>query len=299
VRRSSGECYSAEESVIMPDFEIQIFNREPITSLFGAMHFPNDFEKAGILAAWKFAGILRSATNEQVAAIGSDRIWAVQDMARGYPEIAREAKKAAYRGTQVGNLGSFLWHAWKTGIPATVDDAIRAAEKTGGTKYPGVRSTFMAAKTGFSRVSHFWAVLSMEYENRTPRDWRLFISQSEAFLTEMRRLETTGATFRSPKFHVSRSDFDWQVFGKLRFGTLPKFLQEGCRKAAENTSPEIIGLLLRGSKARHVLPVFNLDMGRKCTMSLFPAPGLRRKWGFRTERFAVGKSRNDLGLIMP
>jgi hypothetical protein len=216
----------------MPDLAMPVFNREPITSLFGVMHFPNDFEKAGILAAWKLAGALQSASNEQVAEIGSDRIWAVQDMARGYPKIAREAEKAFYRGTQVGYLGSYLWRAWKTEIPATQEDAIRAAELSAVKKFSGVRSTFMAAKTEFSKVLHFWAVLSMEYENRPPRDLRLFISRSEAFLTEMRRLETIGTAFTSPKFHVLKSDFDWPVLGKLRFGTLPEFLLPRSKKGA-------------------------------------------------------------------
>jgi hypothetical protein len=214
----------------MPD--LAVFNCEPITSLFGVMHFPNDSKKAGILAAWKLAGWLQSASNEQIAEIGSDRIWAVQDMACGYPRIAREAEKAAYRGTQVGYLASFLWHAWKTEIPATLEDAIRAAETTGGKKFSGTRSSFLAAKAEFSRVLHFWAILSMEYENREPRDLRLFISRSEAFLKEMRSLETAGATFRSPKFHVSRSDFDWPVLGKLRFGTLREFLLPPSKKHA-------------------------------------------------------------------
>jgi hypothetical protein len=115
----------------------------------------------------------------------------------------------------------------------TLEDAIRAAEVSGGKKFPGVRSTFMAAKTEFSKVLHFWAVLSMEYENRTPRDWRLFISQSEAFLTEMRRLETIGTAFRSPKFHVSRTDFDWPVLGKIRFRTLPEFLLPRARSVPD------------------------------------------------------------------
>jgi hypothetical protein len=61
----------------MPDLAMPVFNREPITSLLGVMHFPNDFKKAGVLAAWKLAGVLQSASNEQVAEIGSDRIWAV------------------------------------------------------------------------------------------------------------------------------------------------------------------------------------------------------------------------------
>jgi hypothetical protein len=208
----------------MPDLAMPVFNREPITSLFGVMHFPNDFEKAGILAAWKLAGILQSASNERVAEIGSDRIWAVQDMAREYPKIAMEAGKAAYSGTQAGYLGSYLWHAAQRSVHATQEDAIRAAMLSAGKKFSGVRSTFMAAKAEFSKVLHFWAVLSMEYDNRTPRDLRLFISQSEAFLMKMRRLETIGHSFISPKFHVSISDFDWPVLGKIMVGTLPEFL---------------------------------------------------------------------------
>jgi hypothetical protein len=216
----------------MPDVEMPVFNRDPITSLIGVMHFPNDFEKAGILPAWRLAGILQSASNEDVAQFGSDRIWAVQDMARGYPKIAGEAKKAFYRGTQAGNLGSYRWHASQTGVHATQEDAIRAAEVIAGKKFPGVRSTFMAAKTEFSKVLHFWAVLSMEYDNRTPRDWRLFISQSEAFLMKMRRLETIGNSFGSPKVHVLISDFDWPVLGKLKFGTLQEDLLPKSKKRA-------------------------------------------------------------------
>jgi hypothetical protein len=195
----------------MPDLAMPVFNREPIFSLFGVMHFPNNFEKAGIWAAWKLSGALQSASNEQVAEIGYDRIWAVQNMARGYPNIAREAEKAFYRGTQVGYLGSYLWHAWKTNVPATQEDAIRAAQESAGTKFSGTRSSFLAAKAEFSKVLHFWAALSIAHDNRPPRDWRLFISQAEAFLIEMRRLETIGNSFRSPKFHVSHSDFDWPV----------------------------------------------------------------------------------------
>ncbi len=206
-----------------------VFNREPLTSLFGVMLFPNDFEKAGILAAWNLASVLQSASNEQVAEIGSDLIWAVHDMARGYPKIARETGKAAYRGTQVGYLASYLWNAARTGVHATLEDAIRAAEAAG-RKFSGTRSSFLAAKAEFSKVLHFWAVLSIEYDNRTPREWRLFISQSEAFLTEMRRLETIGNSFRSPKFHVSKSDFDWPVLGKLKFGTLPESLLPKSKK---------------------------------------------------------------------
>jgi hypothetical protein len=164
----------------------------------------------------------------------------MHDLARGYPEIAKEAKNPAYRGTQVGNLGTFLWHAWKTGIPATLEDAIRAAEIAGGKRFPGVRSTFMTAKTEFSKVSHFWTVLSMEWDNRAPRDWRLFVSQSEAFLTEMRCLEITGATFRSPKFHVSQSDFAWPVLGKLKFGTLPEnLLPPSNNRAGKQPKPRV------------------------------------------------------------
>jgi hypothetical protein len=129
-------------------------------------------------------------------------------------------------------LASYLWHASRSGVRATLEDAIRAAEVSAAKKFSGVRSTFMAAKTEFSRVLHFWAVLSIEYDNRTPRDWRLFISQSEAFLTEMRRLETIGNSFRSPKFHVSISDFDWPVLGKIRLGTLPEFLLPQSKKHA-------------------------------------------------------------------
>jgi hypothetical protein len=152
-------------------------------------------------------------------------------MARGYPKIAKEAGKAAYRGTQAGYVMSLLWNASQTGRRATLEDAIRAAEVSAGMKYSGVRSTFMAAKTEFSKVLHFWGVLSSEYGNRTPRDLRLFISQAEAFLIEMRRLETIGDSFRSPKFHVSRSDFDWPVLGKIRFAE-PEFLLLPSKKRA-------------------------------------------------------------------
>jgi hypothetical protein len=217
----------------MPDLAMPVFNREPITSLFGVMHFPNNIEKAGIWAAWNLASILQSASDEQVAEIGSDRIWAVHTMARGYPKIAREAEKAFYRGTQVGYLGSHLWHAAQTGVHATQEDAIRGGEKIAGQKFSGTRSSFMAAKAEFSKVLHFWAALSIAYDNRPPRDLRLFISQAEAFLTEMRRLETTiGSRFRSPKFHVSISDFDWPVLGGLRFATLPEFLLPQSKKRA-------------------------------------------------------------------
>jgi hypothetical protein len=216
----------------MPDLAMPVFNSEPIFSLFGVMHFPNNFEKAGIWAAWKLAGALQSASNEQVAEIGSDRIWAVHNMARGYPKIEKETGNAFYRGTQAGYQASYLWHARKKGIRATQGDAARAAEVTAGRKFSGARSSFLAAKTEYSKVLHFWAVLSMEYGNRTPRDWRLFISQSEAFLTEMRRLETIGNSFRSPKFHVSISDFDWPVPGKIRLGTLPEFLLPLSKKRA-------------------------------------------------------------------
>ena len=84
-----------------------VFNREPISSLVGVMHFPGDFEKAAIVASWKLGGALQAASNEQIALIDRTepgRIWAVQDMARWYPKIAREAEKAFYRGSQVAYL---------------------------------------------------------------------------------------------------------------------------------------------------------------------------------------------------
>jgi hypothetical protein len=82
----------------MPDLATPIFNCEPISSLVGAMHFPDDFEKAAIVASWKLGGALQAASNEQIALIDRTdpgRIWAVHNMARGYPKIAKEAGKAA------------------------------------------------------------------------------------------------------------------------------------------------------------------------------------------------------------
>jgi hypothetical protein len=173
----------------MPDLVMQIFNRDPITSLLGWVVFPNDFEKAAILASWRLAGALQAAPNEQVERIHRDQLWTVHDMARNYPRIAEEAEAAAYRGTQTGYLSSYLWHSWKQGTRATLEDAVRAAEKSAG-KLPGVRSSLLSARTEFSKVLHFWAILSIEYGNRLPRDFRLFISRAEPFLIEMRRLET-------------------------------------------------------------------------------------------------------------
>jgi hypothetical protein len=220
----------------MPDLAMPVFNREPVTSLFGIMHFPNDFEKAGIWAAWNLDGMLQSAPNEQVEEIGSNRIWAVHAMARGYPKIAKEAARALYRGTQTGYHMSYLWHAAQTGVHATLEDAIRGAEVTAGKKFSGTRSSFLAAKAEFSKVLHFWAALSIAHDNRPPRDLRLFITQAEAFLTKMRRLETIGNSFKSPKFHVSTSDFDWPVPGGLRFGTLPEDLLPRSKKRAGRPS---------------------------------------------------------------
>ena len=178
------------------------------------MVFPDDFERAGIFASWLLADALLKSSNEQIDAIGQDRIWAVQDMARRYPGIAKDMERAAYRGTQVGYLGSYLWNAHRTNVTATMEDAIRSAEQSAG-KLSGVRSTFMAAKTEFAKVIHFWAVLSLEYGNRYPRDVRSFISQSLALLVEMRKSEATGNTFRSPKFQIQQSDFNWRVPGTL------------------------------------------------------------------------------------
>jgi hypothetical protein len=91
----------------------------------------------------------------------------VRDLARRYPKVAPEAEKAGYRGTQAGWLVSYLWHTSHSGIPATLEDAIRAAEKNAGRhfagntrKFAGTRSSFMQAKAEFSRVLHFWGALS-------------------------------------------------------------------------------------------------------------------------------------------
>jgi hypothetical protein len=214
----------------MPDLAMPVFNREPITSLVGIMHFPTDFKKAGVLASWQLAGALQAAPNEQVAAIGSDRIWAVHGARVSRDrEGSKEGELSGGAGRKSRELPLARPENWNS---ATLEDAIRAAEITGKLKFPGVRSTFMTARKDFSKVLHFWAVLSSEYGNQAPRDWRLFISQAEAFLMEMRRLETTGTAFRSPKFHVSISDFDWPVLGNLRFGTLPEFLLPQSKKCA-------------------------------------------------------------------
>lgn len=189
----------------MPDLAMPVFNCEPITSLIGTMIFPNDSKKAGALASWHLAGALGAAPNEHVAEIDPDLIWAVHAAARGYPEIAAEAEKTAYRGTQAGYIGNFLWHAARTGVPATLNDAYRAAEitrahatredairaaaeDTARRRFPGVRSSFVAATKEFSRVLHFWAALSIAYGNRWPggRDWQLFVSRAEVFLMELR-----------------------------------------------------------------------------------------------------------------
>ena len=75
----------------MPDLAMPIFNCEPISSLVGVMHFPDDFEKAAIVASWKLGGALQAASNEQIAL--NDRTD--PGRMRGYPKIAKEAGKAA------------------------------------------------------------------------------------------------------------------------------------------------------------------------------------------------------------
>ena len=217
----------------MPDLSMPVFNGDPVTSLFGVIHFPNDFEKAGILASWKLSGALQAASNEEVAGIPSDRIWAVLDMARGYPNIKQECEAAAYRGTQVGAVISYLWRAISNNESASLEDALRACTDIASeAKLSGVRSSFMAAKKEFARVLHFWAIISNDWANRYPGDVKLFVSQAEMLLRYMRGRDIAGDTFHSPKYTIPLPMYDWAVAGRIRIAPLPTVLLPESKKRA-------------------------------------------------------------------
>ena len=125
----------------MPDLAMPIFNAELVTSLYGNMCFPASFAKAGITASWMLDGALQSATGEQIEMIGSDRVWSVRNLARGYTKIVKEAESAFFRGSQCG------------GAKPTWEDAKRAAEITASEAHlSGVRTSFIGAKAEFWRV---------------------------------------------------------------------------------------------------------------------------------------------------
>jgi hypothetical protein len=211
----------------MPDLAMPIFNCEPVTSLVGNMLFPNDAGEAMSAAAWHLDGAVLNAPSDALRGIDESRLWAIHAAARNYSKERVEA--AAYRGTQIGAAVSYLWQ-----VPgASFEDACRAVIDISSIAHlPGARSTLYESKIEFARVLHFWGVLSNEYNNKWPNDFRLFATQARVLLREMRARNVAGQTFSSPKYTVRVSDFNFPVPGQIRAGTvLPRLLPPSKKRA--------------------------------------------------------------------
>lgn len=210
----------------MTDIALPIYNGEAISSLFGAMVFPNDREKAEILATALLTRYVARAPTELVELIPAPEIQSLFGRAGQQVAIADEVEKAAYAGTQVGALVSYMWHSQRSGSHASWNDACASAELLApvGSGLAGVRSSLLQAKSDFSSVLHFWGILSIEYNNSRPRDVNLFIAQSAALLREMRRLEASGVirgrSLSSPKLYVPIAALNWPCSGLIRAGRI-------------------------------------------------------------------------------
>ena len=219
----------------MVDTALSIYNGEPVSSLFGTMFFPNDRAKAETWATAFLARAVADLPAELIESIPAPEIQSLLGHANQYAGIAAEARKAAYAGTQVGTLVSVMWHAHHSDSrAASWNDACATAEKLGGLGLAGVRSSLLRAKSDFSLVLHFWAVLSIECANRWPLDIKLFIAQSAALLREMRRLETQGIiggrSFSSPKLYVPVAALNWPSDGIIKVGKIVDRLSPESKK---------------------------------------------------------------------
>ncbi len=196
-------------------------------SLVGNMLFPNDAEEAMSAAAWHLDGAVLNAPSDALRGIDESRLWAIRAAARNYSKDRAEA--AAYGGTQIGAAVSYLWRVPR----ASFEDACLAVIDTSYDAHlPATRSTLYAAKTEFARVLHFWGILSNDYSNRWPHDFRLFATQAHVLLREMRLRNVAGQTFSSPKYAIQLSDYNFAVPGQIRIGkVLPRFLPQSKNRA--------------------------------------------------------------------
>ena len=222
----------------MIDIPLRIYNGEPTTSLFGTMFFPADAAKAEHCASWLLAQTVASRGDaDTVRALPEHELLTLLARACRSHEIADEAKKACFAGTQAGAMVSYLWHALRTGVPASWEDAQIGATILGSRHgVAAARGPLFEAKKQFGPVLHFWAVLSLECGNRWPHDIRLFISQATILLREMRAAEKCGAikgeSFRSQKIYVPVAALDWREAGTIRVGALPDYLLPAGKKHA-------------------------------------------------------------------
>ena len=221
----------------MVNSPIPIYGGDAVSSLLGAMFFPQDRSKAELYASWWLGrAVSECASDDTFRSITTTEIRSILSGTAKFPEIADEAKKSGFAGTQAGALVSYMWHAHKFGSSASWNDAAKGIERLAVGGIPGTRSSLLKSKSDFAPVLHYWGILSIEYGNRFPADFRLFVSQSEMLLREMRALESrhafAGNSFTSPKVFVPVSAIDWRVAGEIRVGAIQERLAPESKKRA-------------------------------------------------------------------
>ena len=212
------------------DISLPVFGGNAVGSLLGTMMFPDDPSKAELYAAHFIAKALGDVPGA-AALIGSEAHQYIHSTSTRYVGVHDEAQRNAYRGTKAGALVAYLWHA---GPKVSWQDAIKAATKNRG--YSMARSSFLKSTAEFGSVLHYWGMLSIQYENRLPKDVPLFVSQSMQLLRLMRGRERCGelggSSFSSPKVIVPFTAIDWRVDGFIPKGEVNSLFAPNAKKPA-------------------------------------------------------------------
>jgi hypothetical protein len=163
----------------MPDEVFPIFNNEPLSSLFGVMHFPDDLEKAETFACWWL-----TATGQSKLADDPERV--TQRGAKCI-RLADDVKTAAIGGTAVGFVTDAMFVLIDTqGKQATWTDAIYALETTS-QSLPVSRSQIEKYQRDFRRVFHFWgAWANLRRSQQEMTDARTLCDRAEMMLQVFR-----------------------------------------------------------------------------------------------------------------
>ena len=85
----------------MIDKPLAVYNGEPVSSLIGAMHFPDDPNKAELFASWWLGQrVAERGDSALLSAIPPQELRTLLWRSGRFHEIAGEAQKARYAGTQ-------------------------------------------------------------------------------------------------------------------------------------------------------------------------------------------------------